>query len=316
MVDGTPVAERLRFVRQFSSAQDVQRAHPILDRTADIIAGPKTGGTPVDVLETPYAVTTDSAHRVFVTDVAAGKVHVFDFANSKYFVLQDEAEHSHRPVGVAADPEGNLYVTDSGSGAVSIYDSRGKFRRFLKEPRGRESYFEAPWGIAIDPATERVYVCDALRNMVIVLDKKGHVLDRFGKRGGGKRAGEFRYPTQIVASGGEIAVLDSGNQRIQILDPRGRCLREIKLDYADNRSGMAVDSDGSIYVSDGVMNRIQVYSRDGHSLGAFGKVGTKPGEFNVPSGLWADSGRLYVVDAQNKRIQVFLTREQNKSATP
>jgi len=69
--DGKGTSERLSFVREFSSAEDVKRAHPVLDRTLDIIAGPKQDGRPVDVLEIPYAVTTDSAHRVFVTDVGA-----------------------------------------------------------------------------------------------------------------------------------------------------------------------------------------------------------------------------------------------------
>jgi len=296
----------LRFVREFASAQDVKREHPVLDRALDIIAGPKTGEPPVDVLQAPYAVTTDSAHRVLVTDLGSKKVHIFDFGHSKYSRLQDSGDLLRSPVGVAADLAGNVYVADSGLGNVLVYDARGKFRRFLKGSKGRESYFEAPWGIAIDATTDRIYVSDSPRHMVIVFDKNGHLLNHFGQRGGGTGAGEFRFPTQLAAAGGEIVVLDSGNRRVQVLDAGGHFQHEFYVPDADRRSGLAMDEDGRIYVSDAVVNRIQVFSREGRLLHTFGQMGTKAGEFEEAAGLWADSGRcLYVVDARNRRVQAF-----------
>jgi DNA-binding beta-propeller fold protein YncE len=316
-LDGQPASERLRFVREFASAQDVKRAHPVVERTLDIIAGQKPDEPHSDVLQTPYAVTTDPEHRVFVTDVVAGKVHIFDFCRSKYSVLQDGGERLRRPVGVAADGKGNVYVTESDARAILVYDAKGKFRRYLKESRGSESYFEAPWGIAIDPATGRIYVCDSPRHMVIVLDRKGRVLDRFGKRGGGTGPGEFRYPTQVVASGGELMVLDSGNHRVQILDVRGHFRGEIKVGYTDDRTGLAVDNERNIYVTDTVLNRVRVFNHDKQLLYEFGRSGKKASEFNGASGMWVDSGHsLYVVDARNKRIQAFQIDGQGAGGCP
>ena len=252
-------------------------------------------------------MTTDSADRVFVTDLTAKAVHVFDFVHAKYSRL--EGDRLSKPVGVAADREGNVYVTDSSSGAILVFDSKGKFRRDLKESKGLESYFEAPMGIAIDTATGHIYVCDPPRHMVIVLDKKGHVLDHFGKRGGGVQAGEFRYPTQVAVAGGELIVLDSGNHRVQILDVRGHFRREIKVGYTDNRTGLAVDHEKNIYVTDTVLNRVRVFNHDNQLLYEFGQSGKEAGEFNGASGMWVDSGQcLYVVDAQNKRVQTFQTQ--------
>ena len=315
--DGQSNSQRLRFIREFSSAQDVSRAHPVLDRALDIIAGSKTNETVTEALEIPYAVATDNGHRVFVTDFGTRKLHVFDFEHSKYFPLKDGSDRLQRPVGVATDRDDNIYVTDAGSGSVSVYDTRGKFRQFLKPSRGKESYFEGPWGIAIDRKTEHIYVCDSPRHMVIVLDKSGRVLSRFGKRGGGTGEGEFRFPTQIVAVGDEIVVLDSGNGRLQILDVRGRFRQSIHLLYADKRSGLAVDEDGNIYVSDPLFNQIYVFKHDGRLLCAFGQPGTQPGTFNGASGMWVDSGRtLYVVDAQNKRVEVFDINNQTINGRP
>jgi DNA-binding beta-propeller fold protein YncE len=42
-------------------------------------------------------------------------------------------------------------------------------------------------------------------------------------------------------------------------------------------------------------------------LSSFGSPGTGPGEFNLPHSLWFDddSGRLFVADRENHRVQVF-----------
>jgi DNA-binding beta-propeller fold protein YncE len=294
-------------VREFHSAQDVKREmHPILNRAVDIIAGPKQQeASDSNVLQRPYAVTTDSTHRVFVTDVSAGTVHVFDFVHSKYSLLRG-GDSLRSPLGVAADQDGNVYVSDSSLRTVLVYDSKGKFRHNLKNPRGQESYFDAPRGIAVDTASGQIYVCDTPRHMVIVLDKKGRVLARFGKRGGGKGPGEFRYPTQVVTSGREIVVYDSGNFRIQVLDLRGHFQNEIRLADATNSAAVAVDRDRNIYVSDPQLDQLRVFRHDGQLLYEFGQVGKDAGQFNGISGIWVDSGYcLYVVDSQNKRVQLF-----------
>ena len=132
-------SEHLIFVREFSSAHDVKRGlSPVLNRGLDIIAGPKEDLPATDILQKPYAVTTDAAHRVFVTDLSAGVVHVFDFVHSKYSNLHG-GDRLSAPVGVAADGDGNVYVSDSNLRTILVYDSKGKFIHYLKSARRRES---------------------------------------------------------------------------------------------------------------------------------------------------------------------------------
>lgn len=306
---GNPAPEPLIFVREFSSAQDVRGvSHPILNKSLDIVAGPKDQSPPApSMLQEPYAVTTDSSHRILVTDVGAGTVHVFDFAHAQYSVLRG-GDRLVSPLGIAADHENNVYVSDSSLRTVLIYDSRGKFVRYLKQTRGSESYFDAPRGIAVEAATGHIYVCDTPRHMVIVVDKKGRVLGLLGKRGGGTGPGEFRYPTQVFAGGGELLVLDSGNSRVQIFDLRGHFQKEFPLADVGKRAGLAVDQDRNIYVTDPELNQLQVFSQDGRLRYFFGQSGTGTGQFNGLSGAWVDAGYcLYLVDSQNKRVQLFRT---------
>lgn len=142
--------------------------------------------------------------------------------------------------------------------------------------------------------------------MILVLDKKGHILRHIGKRWGGKEAGEFRYPTQIVISGEELFVLDRGNSRLQILDLAGHSRREIKLPELGTDAGLALDDDQNIYVSDPQLSVINVFGYGGQFLYEFGRNGTKPGDFDAPSGLWVEPEKwLYVADMKNKRVRLF-----------
>jgi DNA-binding beta-propeller fold protein YncE len=295
----------LSFVRSISGAQDVKPAHPVAERTLDIIAGPKEDSAATDVLEAPIAVTTDAAHRLYVADPGVHGVHVFDFDQSKYFLLDSHSDKLLEPAGLAVSQEGSLYVSDARLGSISIYDAKGKFHGYLGKHQ-RESYFETPVGIAIDTVTGRLYVCDAGRDMVIALDRKGHVVAHFGKRGGGAETGEFRKPTQVATNGSALIVLDTGNQRLQILDMKGHFRSQIKLAEVDKNDGLAVDREGNIYVAQSFLNRILVFDRNGQSLYRLGKNGARAGEFEAPSGLWVDPrDGLYVADAGNHRVQQF-----------
>jgi len=70
---------------------------------------------------------------------------------------------------------------------------------------------------------------------------------------------------------------------------------------------IAVDSDGSVYVSDGYgNNRIVKFSATGKYLFEWGKKGDGPGEFNIPHCISVDpKGNVFVADRENNRIQVF-----------
>ena len=277
----------------------------MLDRSLDIIAGPADPRSSINRLLAPYAVTTDSKHRVIVTDPKAGIVHIFDFERSKYVTLGGRGSRLHSPTGVAIDQEDNIYLSDPSVVGILVYSSGGRFLHSLGK-MGDESYFQEPNGIAIHTPTGHIYVCDSRRHMVLMLDKKGHILGHFGKRWGGKGPGDFHYPTQLAITGDELVVLDRGNSRVQMLDLSGHFHREIKLPEVSFDAGLALDSQRNIYISDEQFNIITVYTYDGQQLFKLGRAGTQPGEFAEPSGLWIDQrSNLYVDDTKNRRVQLF-----------
>ena len=62
-----------------------------------------------------------------------------------------------------------------------------------------------------------------------------------------------------------------------------------------------------MFVADGYGNARGVhFDRRGKFVKAWGKLGTRPGEFSQPHSIVVDSkGRLYVADRNNARVQVF-----------
>ncbi len=71
-------------------------------------------------------------------------------------------------------------------------------------------------------------------------------------------------------------------------------------------SGIAVASDGTIYVADTNNHRIQRFSADGLFMSALGNWGTGDGQFRYPNDVAVTpDGKVYVADSGNHRIQCF-----------
>ena len=71
-------------------------------------------------------------------------------------------------------------------------------------------------------------------------------------------------------------------------------------------SGIAIDSDDRIFISDTGHNRIVICASDGSYIGHFGVEGSGPGELKQPCGLdITEDGTIVVADSGNKRLQLF-----------
>src|SRR5579863_3739446 len=71
-------------------------------------------------------------------------------------------------------------------------------------------------------------------------------------------------------------------------------------------AGIAVDSDGNVYVSDYAQDRVVKFGPDGTVLAQWGGSGSGLGQFDAPFGVALDDhNTLFVVDQLNCRVQHF-----------
>lgn len=70
-------------------------------------------------------------------------------------------------------------------------------------------------------------------------------------------------------------------------------------------AGITVGPEGLVYVADEAEGFVHVLSPEGRGLRRIGSPGAAPGQLDRPSDLDESGGRLYVVDAGNRRLQVF-----------
>jgi sugar lactone lactonase YvrE len=185
-----------------------------------------------------------------------------------------------------------------------------------------------PWmpvnAIAVDAnnnlwAADRCEMDDCVP--VIQLGPDGKMLRNFGD-------GLFIEPHQVaIDKDGNVWVADAGAKgakgfQVTKFSPDGRVLLKLGkpgqgegqsgLDIFDSPTGVAVSSNGDIYISEGHgeakpnNSRIMVFTKDGKFIKTFATYGRGDGQLRSPHAIAFDSkDRLYVADRGNSRIVVF-----------
>ncbi len=300
----TPAAARIRFVGQLRSAADLKPPSKPFQALGDFLVGRR----PDSPLYGPRSVVRcPDAGRLWIADPGGRCLHLFNLGDRSYLKIETVGDaHLLSPVGLCLGPEDSIYVCDSQSVSVHrLSASSGVLLATLRLPME----VQRPVAAAYEPATGELFVLDVCAHDIKVLGPDGTLRRIVGRRGDG--AGEFNYPSDIAVGGGMIWIADTGNRRAQGLTQAGEHLITIGQagdapgDFAMPK-GIALDSEGHIYVVDGRFENVQVFDRRGRLLLFFGEEGSDPGEFWLPSGIFIDpDDRIWVCDSYNGRVQVF-----------
>lgn len=146
---------------------------------------------------------------------------------------------------------------------------------------------------------------DSGNDRIQVFDMYGNLLTIFGKKGGSK--GQFRNPQGIaVDSKGQVIVVDSGNNRVQILSFDGKDFTHLK----SIRRGFKAPTDVAVYGSDYIVvadtghNKIKLLNSKGRLIEEFTvPKGEYFGKFSRPTGVAIDlEGNILVADTGNQRV--------------
>jgi YD repeat-containing protein len=254
------------------------------------------------------------------------------------------------PQGVAVGPDGSLYIADQQNDKVRWVDPNGIIHPFAgtgtQGPLGDNgpailAQLHNPYGVAVGPDGS-VYIADTGNNRVrrvtggIITTVAGVLLGTPGTAAGGDNGPATQahlYLPQGVAVGsdGSLYIADTGNNKVRRVDPGqiittvagvppgtpgtasdgdGGLATQAKL---SNPQGIAVDSDGNLYIADTGHNRVRRVDPSGIITAVAGT-----GQFNIggdgfpavdaqmkqPKGVAVvPGGTLYIADTGNNKVR-------------
>lgn len=306
-----PNPARIEWITAYHSQLDLKKT--AFRRLKEAVVGEDS---PISLIKPTEARIDDVHNKLYVADIEAAAVFVFDIAQSEFRMLplhQAKLSGRIKPVGLALDREMNLFVLEPHQRKILVFDHSEKYIRTLDIAE----VCKRPIALAIDKTHQRLYVSDAEQSKIFVLNLDGSL--NFVIGGPGDSAGQLNRPVGIVInSRGELLVADAFNARIQFFDSKGKYLKSFGTrgtgegDFQLIKS-VAVDPDDNIYVADGRANSIKIFNQSGDLLLAFGGYYAvsnsgklAPGGFSLPISIDIDkSGRMFIVDQLNARVQVF-----------
>lgn len=221
------------------------------------------------VLTKPMGVAIGPDSQIFIVDVSAKKVFVYDDFGMFKFEFGAVGVFD-RPVDVALSPDGQrVYVVDAGGidsvrHRVVVYDNKGVQQGAFGQRGKGAGEFNLPTQVAVAP-DGTVYVLDAGNFRVQAFTAEGKFMRTWGQVGRG--FGDFARPR-----------------------------------------GLAVGGDGNIYVTDAAFRNVQIFNPKGQLLLAIGDeaIADQPGQYAIPAGVALDElGHIYIVDQAYAKVDVL-----------
>jgi DNA-binding beta-propeller fold protein YncE len=205
---------------------------------------------------------------------------------------------------VAVDSQDRVWVFNRGEHPVMAFRRDGTFLHAWGE-----GLFTRPHGITIAP-DDSVFLTDDLGHVVRKYTPDGRLLMTLGTPGQAsatgstsidfrtirQSAGPFNYPTNLaIAANGDLFISDGyGNARVHHFTADGKLLHSWGEPGAGPGQfhvphGIAIDSEGIVYIADRENSRIQLFSPEGRFLREWANLAR-------PSQLSIVKDRFYVAE--------------------
>ncbi|MDD3000937.1 MAG: 6-bladed beta-propeller [Candidatus Riflebacteria bacterium] len=229
----------------------------------------------------------------------------FGWHSEGYGYSGSSSERFNSPTAVI-NSNGYLYVADTGNNVVKkISESADSVFVIGTEGSGNGQFYGPS---SVFASGSNLYISDSENSRVQVISTGGAFIKIIEPNTSGMNVSFLG----IAVSDAEemLYVLDSGDCSISVFDFYGNFEKKFASmgsgnGQLQNPSGIALDSEGNIFVADTGNARIAKFSQDG-TFSSFGEYGTGAGQFRSPQRIIIDkSDRIYVSDFENNRINVY-----------
>ncbi len=208
------------------------------------------------------------------------------------------------PKGVAIDSQGNIYVADQRNNRIQKFDPAGRQLLAWGSSGSDNGQFNQPSGVFVGRG-DHVYVTDTWNHRIQKFDSEGKFVLAFGDSSmlwAPKDIVEDADGFLYVANTGfhNIMKFTRGGSRVWSVGRKGTGAREFTEPV-----GLALDSQGRLYVADTANKRISVYDSNGNHLRQFNVYGMEEYYTEPYIAIDEQNDRIYVTDSRNNNIQVF-----------
>lgn len=270
-----------------------------------------------DGLTMPLDIAFNSSGQLLVFD-ANKSIVAFDAEGKKQlsFSINNGGAGAEKVVNFGAmafTPSGRLVVADPVNSRVQVFNLVGELLFSFGSSGNVPGKFKGLSSIDVD-VLGFIYVADSANKRVQIFTPNG----------------VFMRAIVLPAMVADISIDYQGNiyallpeiGKIEKFSNDGKKIKEITCkvntrDEVQKSSRLQVDPWGNIYLAQAKDERIVKIDQSGNILISFGSEGKGRGQFSGIVGLMTDeSGRVYVADSGNVRVQIFKVLSPLKSVLP
>jgi uncharacterized protein (TIGR03663 family) len=218
------------------------------------------------VLPGPMGIACDSEGNVYVADTWANRIQKFNSTGQFVTVWTAGGPGSFfGPRDVAVDAENRVYVADTGNKRIQVFDADGNYLRTIGKAGSGAAEFDEPVGIDFSAQNE-LYVADVGNKRIQVLRPNGSFIRQWNVCGWEAPVISSIEAYLATAPDGTVYVTDSRRNCVYQFDPQGNSVVLWGTEggaqgQLRRPTGIAVDGQGFVYVSDMGNHRINKYRK-------------------------------------------------------
>ena len=216
-------------------------------------------GNRPEQMESPKGIAIDDTDNIYVC--SDHKLQKFTSSGELIKCVGQEG----RKEGDFCIPHGvtlynhQMYVCDSDNRRIQVFDLDLNFIRSIGSRGKGTGELDSPHDIKFD-STGNMYIADRGNKRVQVLDSSGHFIRLLGQEGEGRLSG----PVSVLIADQYVYVSDFGQHHIVVYTSSGQFVTSFG-GYGQKEGQFAMPfyitscTDGYIYVSDFLNNRVQIF---------------------------------------------------------